>query len=89
MTLQELPRERLIINIHSQCNAEFVFEEARSYVKQRKAFGKHLSNLQTIQHKLAEMKSEIAVGRAFTDTAMELYSVGKLDSSTASIGKYW
>lgn len=66
-----------------------MFEETRRYVKERKAFGKTLSNLQTIQHKLAEMKSEIAVGRAFTDTCIDLYNRGELDSSTASIGKYW
>ena len=38
-----------------------------AHVKERKAFGKTLSNLQTIQHKLAEMKTEIVVGRTFTD----------------------
>ncbi|CAD5120063.1 DgyrCDS8645 [Dimorphilus gyrociliatus] len=87
--MQELPRERLLIIIYAQAQAEFMFEETRKYVKERKAFGKTLSNLQTIQHKLAEMKSEIAVGRAFTDMCLDLYNKGELDSSTASIGKYW
>ncbi|CAD5120064.1 DgyrCDS8646 [Dimorphilus gyrociliatus] len=87
--MNDLPRERLMIIIYAQAHAEFMFEETRKYVKQRKAFGKNLSNLSTIQHKLAEMKSEIAVGRAFTDNCIELYHHNQLDSSTASIGKYW
>lgn len=35
-----------------------------------------LSNLQTIRHKMAELKTDIAVCRAFTDQCITLHSVG-------------
>ena len=47
------------------------------------------SNLQTIQHKLAEVKTEVAVARAFIDNAMLMYQNGVLDQNTASMAKYW
>jgi len=58
--MQELPQERLLIANLCMAACEFMFEETRDYVKQRKAFGKTLSQLQTIQHKLAEMKTEVS-----------------------------
>ncbi|BFZ22245.1 hypothetical protein BsWGS_25284 [Bradybaena similaris] len=87
--MNELPQERLLIAIFSMASCEFMFEETRKYVRERKAFGKTLSKLQTVQHKLAEMKTEIAVGRAFIDQCMEIHNTRGLDSSTASMAKYW
>jgi len=87
--MQELPQERLLIAIMCQAAAEFCFEETRRYVRERKAFGKTLSNLKTIQHKLAALKTEISVCRAFTDKCIEIHNERGLDSSTASMAKYW
>ena len=42
----ELPRERLLIAIIAVASCEWVFEETRKYVKERKAFGKSLLHLQ-------------------------------------------
>ena len=61
----------------------------RDYVKQRKAFGKTLAQLKTIQHTLAEVKTETAVCRAFIDNCNFLHSEKRLDSATASMAKYW
>ena len=47
------------------------------------------ANLQTIQHKLAEIKTDVAVMRSFTDTSMKMYNEGILDNQTASMAKYW
>ena len=46
--MQELPQERLEIGSMALASAEWMFEETRSYVKQRKAFRSTLSNLQVI-----------------------------------------
>ncbi|KER32575.1 hypothetical protein T265_01445 [Opisthorchis viverrini] len=89
MLMRELPQERLIIALLSQALGEFVFEETRSYVKSRKAFGQTLSGLQTVQHKLAEMKTKLCVSRAFVDQCLELLNQGRLDTEMASMAKYW
>ncbi|XP_076437512.1 long-chain specific acyl-CoA dehydrogenase, mitochondrial-like [Babylonia areolata] len=87
--MQELPQERLLIATMGQAACEWMFEETRNYVRERKAFGRTLSKLQTIQHKMAEMKTEISVGRAFVDQCLEIHNTRGLDSSTASMAKYW
>ncbi|KAJ8035772.1 Long-chain specific acyl-CoA dehydrogenase, mitochondrial [Holothuria leucospilota] len=89
LLMEQLPRERLLLGAGCQAHAEYMFEITREYVRKRKAFGKSLSKLQTIQHRLAAMKTEICVGRAFVDNCIELQDEGRLDSSTGSMCKYW
>ncbi|KAF7243606.1 Long-chain specific acyl-CoA dehydrogenase, mitochondrial [Varanus komodoensis] len=87
--MAELPQERLAIADMAIASCEFMFEETRNYVKQRKAFGKTIAHLQTVQHKLAELKTQICIGRTFLDSCLHLHSGKRLDSSTASMAKYW
>lgn len=49
-------QERLLIADQATAAAEACFELTRDYIKERKAFGQPISNLQTIKHKMAEMK---------------------------------
>jgi long-chain-acyl-CoA dehydrogenase len=51
------------------------------------AFGAALLDKQTVRHKLADMKTSLAVNRAFVDSCLELHSRGALDSATASMVK--
>jgi long-chain-acyl-CoA dehydrogenase len=87
--MNELPQERLLIADMGVAAAEAVFEWSRDYTCDRKAFKGTLSNLQTVGHKLAEMKTDICVGRAFVDQCIELHSQKRLDSAMASMAKYW
>ena len=87
--MEQLPQERLIIAVHSAAHCESMFEETRDWVRQRKAFGRTVADLQTVQHKLAELKTSIAVCRAFIDQCLELHSQERLDSGMASMAKYW
>jgi len=87
--MEQLPQERLLIAVHSIAISEAIFEETREWVKQRKAFGRRVADLQTVQHKLAELKTSIAVCRAFVDQCMELHDSQKLDGEMASMAKYW
>mmetsp|Transcript_13973 Transcript_13973/g.25619 ORF Transcript_13973/g.25619 Transcript_13973/m.25619 type:complete len:418 (+) Transcript_13973:19-1272(+) len=87
--MQELPQERLLIADMGVASAEAVFEASREYVCDRKAFKGKLSDLQTVSHKLAEMKTDTVVGRAFVDQCIELHAEHKLKSDQASMAKYW
>jgi len=87
--MNELPQERLLIADMGVASAEAVFEWSREYAKDRKAFKGSLSDLQTVKHKLAEMKTETVVARAFVDQCIELHSQHKLDSAMASMAKYY
>ena len=87
--MSELPQERLLIADMGVSAAEAVFEWTRDYAMDRSAFKGKLSNLQVVGHKLAEMKTDICVGRAFVDNCIALHSQRKLDSVQASMAKYW
>jgi long-chain-acyl-CoA dehydrogenase len=54
--MTELPQERLLIADQAVASAEACYEWTRTFVKDRKAFGTTISSLQTVRHKLAEMK---------------------------------
>ncbi|XP_071825135.1 long-chain specific acyl-CoA dehydrogenase, mitochondrial-like [Apostichopus japonicus] len=87
--MNQLPRERLILSLGVQAHSECMFEMTREYVTKRKAFGKTLSKLQTIQHRMAEMKTEICITRTFADKCLQMYCENRLDNATVSMLKYW
>lgn len=87
--MRDLPQERLLIANLAVSSSEYQFEITREYVKERKAFGKRIADLQTIQHALAEIKTETATVRAFVDQCNEMHNRGVLDTSTASMAKYY
>ena len=89
MLMRELPWERLIIAIQAQASTEVVFNLTRQYVKEREAFGQPLIDFQINRHKLAEMQTEINLGRVFIDECMRNELEHKLSPQAASAAKYW
>ncbi len=87
--MQELPWERLQIAIIGIAAAQAVLEETIAYTKDRKAFGRSISEFQNTRFKLAELKTEIQVGQVFVDRCLELIVEDKLDVATAAMAKYW
>ena len=87
--MQELPWERLQIAISAVAKAEAALEWTRNYVTQRKAFGRTLASFQNTRFKLAELATEVQVARVFVDRCIELLLKGNLDTTTASMAKYW
>ncbi|MCY1277995.1 Acyl-CoA dehydrogenase [compost metagenome] len=86
--MQELSWERLQIAISSTALAEAALDWTVRYCHERKAFGKELLEFQTTRHKLAELKTEVQIGRVFLDRCIELFLDGALDAPTASMAKY-
>jgi acyl-CoA dehydrogenase len=86
--MQELPQERLGIAINGIAMAEGALKLTIDYVKERKAFGKHISDFQNTQFKLAELHSRVLQGRVFVDRCLELHMNKKLDVPTAAAAKY-
>jgi len=59
------------------------------YVKERKAFGRPLLDLQNTRFKLAECKTNAQVGRVFLDNCIERFIAGRLDEPSTAMAKYW
>ena len=87
--MQELPWERLQIAIGAIAKAEAAVEWTRAYVTERKAFGKPIAAFQTTRFKLAELATEVQVGRVFVDRCIELVLKKELTPQTAAMAKYW
>lgn len=87
--MQELPWERLQIALTAVAAAQAALEWTLEYTRERRAFGKAVADFQTVAHRLAEIKTEIAVGQVFIDRCIALKLEDKLDAETASMAKYW
>ena len=87
--MADLPYERLIIGVTALAAMEGAYETTLDYVRDRKAFGKAVSDFQNTKFKLAEIATEIKVGRAFIDQCVLALVEGKLDTATASMAKLW
>jgi alkylation response protein AidB-like acyl-CoA dehydrogenase len=87
--MQNLPRERVAIGTAALAGAEKVFEDTLEYCKQRQAFGRPIGAFQSNRFTLAEMATELAVARAFTDKAVMEHVAGRLSNEDASMVKWW
>jgi acyl-CoA dehydrogenase len=87
--MQQLPQERLQIGTTAIAMAERALTLTIDYVKERKAFGKAILDFQNTQFRLAELKTEITIGRVFYNHCVERHIAGGLDPVTASMAKYW
>jgi acyl-CoA dehydrogenase len=87
--MQNLPRERVTIGATALAAAEKVFEQTLEYCKQRRAFGRPIGSFQYNRFVLAELATELAVARAFTDRAVLEHNAGRLSNEDASMVKWW
>ncbi|MGN6307004.1 MAG: acyl-CoA dehydrogenase family protein [Mesorhizobium sp.] len=87
--MQQLPQERLMIGTTAIAMAERALAATIDYVKERQAFGQKIIDFQNTQFKLAELKTEITIGRTFYNDCVARHIAGGLDPSTASMAKYW
>src|ERR1043165_1174222 len=85
----ELSQERLMVALTAIGAAEGVLATTVQYSKDRNAFGKPISDFQNTRFKLAEVATQVTIGRTFADRCVELHTDKKLDQSTASMAKYW
>ena len=85
----DLPYERLIIGVTALACMEGAYQAALDYTRERQAFGQPIAQFQNTRFKLAEVATQIQVGRAFIDRCVELLVKGQLDTATASMAKLW
>ena len=85
----DLPYERLVIALCGVGAMEGALAETSKYVKERKAFGQVIGQMQHIRFKLAECATITRVARVFVDDCIVKLMQGKLDNETASMAKYW
>src|SRR5699024_1504966 len=87
--MQHLQQERLMVTIQSIASAELILEKTIAYVTERKAFGKQISQFQNTQFKLAELQTEITIGRTFVDRLINEHMDKKDIVTEVSMAKWW
>ncbi|MEJ5187109.1 MAG: acyl-CoA dehydrogenase family protein [Candidatus Geothermincolales bacterium] len=81
--------ERLVMALSAVESSQFLFEKALEYAKERTAFGKPIGKFQAISHMLADMATEIELGRAFTYRVLKLYVEGKNPVKEVAMAKLY
>lgn len=87
--MEKLQQERLISAIASQCAAERMLKDAIEYAKTREAFGRPIGKFQHNAFKLAEMATEVEIGRTFLDSLIADHMAGKDIVTKVSMAKWW
>lgn len=87
--MEKLQQERLMCAIQAMAAAEESLRITIEYVKQREAFGRPLSKLQNTQFKIAEMATEVAIGRSFIDDLIVRHMDGEDVVAEVSMAKWW
>jgi acyl-CoA dehydrogenase len=86
--MDKLQQERLLVAIAAQTAAEVMLKGAIDYVKSREAFGKPVSQFQNTQFKIAEMATDVEMGRAFLDQLIAEHMDGQNVVTKVSMAKY-
>jgi acyl-CoA dehydrogenase len=81
--------DRLEVSARALGEAELAFQLTLDYVKQRKAFGQRVFDFQNTQFKLAEMKTDLDVGRAFLYDGVRKYRSGRFGLADGAMVKLW
>ena len=87
--MEQLPWERMQIAIGAIAAAQAAIDWTVTYVKDRKVFGQPVASFQNTRFTLAELQTQVQIGRVFVDKCTELLMQDKLDTATASMAKYW
>lgn len=87
--VQQLPQERLSLSAKALAGAETALEHTIEYCKERQAFGKPIGEFQNSKFKLAEMKTEVTLGRVFINQATLALERGAFSADEAAMVKWW
>ncbi len=87
--MEKFNQERLEVCVKCQTYAEECFKEGLEYAKVREAFGKPIGNFEHNAFKLAEMATEVELGRTFLNTCVEEFVRGEDITMKVSMAKAW
>lgn len=87
--MQNLQQERLIVAIQCQVEAEEMLRITLDYIKNRKAFGQSISKFQNTQFKVAEMATEIDIGRTYINSLTARHIAGEDLVKEVAMAKWW
>ncbi|WP_078382793.1 acyl-CoA dehydrogenase family protein [Sutcliffiella halmapala] len=86
--MDKLQQERLLVAIGAQIASEDMLKSTIDYVKSREAFGRPVSQFQNTQFKIAEMATDVEMGRVFLDQLIAKHIAGANVVTEVSMAKW-
>jgi long-chain-acyl-CoA dehydrogenase len=87
--MANLPQERLSIAAYAVAAAEYALGLAVEHCTSRQAFGKPIAELQATRFTIAELRTQIEVGRSFVHDCVLDLNAGTLTAERAAMAKWW
>jgi len=88
-TLRLVTVGRLALAARMLAACELALTLTVDYCRDREGFGQRVLDFQNTRFKLAQVKTEITVGRLFVDELLRRGNAGAIDSTDASMAKLW
>jgi alkylation response protein AidB-like acyl-CoA dehydrogenase len=87
--MTNLPQERLAIAVQAAAACEVLVELCLGQARERIAFGRPIGSFQHNRFLVAEMATEARIAQVFVDDCVRKHLAGQLDSTLASMAKWW
>lgn len=87
--MTHLAQERLSVAVQATAQAARALDITLAYAKERSAFGAPIGTFQHNRFMLAEMRTEVDLGRAYVDRCLEAHVAGELTAVEAAEAKWW
>lgn len=89
LMMSNLAQERLSMAVTAIADAEHCLEFTLQYVSDRHAFGQPIGKFQSVRFSIAEMITEVRIGRSYVDHCIQAKVTGTLSGDEAAGAKYW
>jgi len=89
LMMRNLAQERLAMAVTAVANAQRALELTLDYVRERTAFGQPVGSFQANRFTVAELVTELRVGRVYVDGCIERQATGLLSAAEAAGAKFW
>lgn len=86
---RNLAQERISVAASAVAGAEAALDWTTAYVRERKAFGAPIGQLQNTRFRMAEMSTEIDIARQYIDRCVLELNAGTLEAVDAAKAKWW
>ncbi|MDP1420469.1 acyl-CoA dehydrogenase family protein [Peribacillus simplex] len=87
--MQKLQQERLMCAIRSLMAAKDMLHLTMNFIKGRKAFDMKISKFKNAQFTIAEIATDVHLGRTFVDGLIDKHMTGEHIITEVSMAKYW
>jgi acyl-CoA dehydrogenase len=85
--MQHFALERLIMGVNAHARAEHAIDYTLQYMKEREAFGKKISEFQTLRHTMSEAYADVQLCKEFNYATAKKLKLGFYVVKEASISK--